>query len=184
MLTLIVCLMTAILISLLVILIAILYKRRSEEYRRYHSLVVVNGGKPVRADSAAGNSLLYDEIAPDNTIMVNVNVTLEKETENKSFYILTLTQSDTGQSFQASFTDYLLVGRENSDEHRLCINYMGISRTHCRFRIIKGYLYVEDMDSTNHTYLNDMQVTEKEPVQSGDIVYLGSIPFVVDIVLQ
>lgn len=176
-----VCLVTIALILVLVVMMLYLIKRQEESNKRYHSLIVVNGGKAVSSGGQQSGSLLYDEIEVDkNTLLVNVNVNLEKLPEKEIVnYILTLEDRETGQYFQQKIDDYLIVGREESDSHSMVISYEGISRSHCKFAFQNNTLYVEDMNSTNHTYLNGVYVSRPLPVRDGDVLYLGSFPFTV-----
>lgn len=52
-----------------------------------------------------------------------------------------------------------------------------VSRLHCRLTLSEsGELLLEDLDSTNGTFLNDARVT-KTPVADGDRLRLGRVEF-------
>ncbi len=53
-----------------------------------------------------------------------------------------------------------------------------VSRRHCRLLARDGYLLVEDLDSSNGTYLNGDQV-KKHTVRPGDKLEIGPVIFVV-----
>jgi pSer/pThr/pTyr-binding forkhead associated (FHA) protein len=48
-----------------------------------------------------------------------------------------------------------------------------VSQHHARFTERDGAWYVEDLGSTNGTYVNDRRVTQPTPVHAGDVVRLG-----------
>ncbi len=48
-----------------------------------------------------------------------------------------------------------------------------VSQQHARFFARDGGWYVEDLGSTNGTYLNDHRVTQPAEVHAGDVVRLG-----------
>jgi pSer/pThr/pTyr-binding forkhead associated (FHA) protein len=48
-----------------------------------------------------------------------------------------------------------------------------VSQQHARFFERDGAWYVEDLGSTNGTYLNDQRVTQAAEVHAGDVVRLG-----------
>jgi hypothetical protein len=48
-----------------------------------------------------------------------------------------------------------------------------VSQHHARFFARDGGWYLEDMGSTNGTYLNDQRVTQPAEVHAGDVVRLG-----------
>jgi hypothetical protein len=66
----------------------------------------------------------------------------------------------------------LLIGRENSPIADRLAGYANISRRHARVYSDGTSLTVEDLDSTNGTYVNDRKVTPRTPtpVQAGDRV--------------
>lgn len=67
----------------------------------------------------------------------------------------------------------LEIGRGESSPIRLDDQY--VSQQHARFLERNGSWYVEDLGSTNGTYLNDQRVTEAIPVHAGDVVRVGKI---------
>lgn len=173
-----ICLITVMLSLILVVMLLYLIKRQDADNRRYRSLIMIQGGRAVQPGCDQNGSLLYDELEVENTVLVNVSVSVEKlPVKEKAEYMLTMIDGDTGQYFQQRIGDYLIVGRRENDSHSISINYQGISRNHCKFSLQDGNLYVEDLNSTNHTYLNGAYVSRPQLVMNGDMVYLGSIPF-------
>jgi class 3 adenylate cyclase len=53
------------------------------------------------------------------------------------------------------------------------------SRRHCRFETAPSGLVVEDLGSTNGTYVNDATITGPTPIRTGDVVVAGSTRIVV-----
>jgi pSer/pThr/pTyr-binding forkhead associated (FHA) protein len=51
-----------------------------------------------------------------------------------------------------------------------------VSRLHCRFTVENGLLGVEDLDSTNGTWVNGRKV-KKAPLMPGDKVKAGRVEF-------
>jgi pSer/pThr/pTyr-binding forkhead associated (FHA) protein len=55
-----------------------------------------------------------------------------------------------------------------------------ISRRHCLLRSRNGYVTVEDLGSSNGTYVNDTAVKGQQVVRPGDRLRLGPVTFVVE----
>ncbi|HWG45390.1 MAG TPA: FHA domain-containing protein [Gemmataceae bacterium] len=55
-----------------------------------------------------------------------------------------------------------------------------VSRLHCRLRIEKGVVTVEDLESINGTFLNGVRVRDIEMVRPGDRLTVGPATFVVE----
>ena len=79
----------------------------------------------------------------------------------------------------------VLVGREDApSQHFPDIDLTpyngeadGVSRRHARISIQNGRMMLEDLDTTNHTYLNKQQLSPKQPQQlhDGDEVRFGRL---------
>ncbi len=65
----------------------------------------------------------------------------------------------------------LLVGRSNPCQIPLPME--GVSRCHCRFSLVESKVVLEDLDSTNGTFLNGTRIREAI-VRPGDRIVVGS----------
>ncbi|HTA39844.1 MAG TPA: FHA domain-containing protein, partial [Candidatus Acidoferrales bacterium] len=54
-----------------------------------------------------------------------------------------------------------------------------VSRTHVRFETRNGIVYVDDLDSSNGTFLNGQRVSESIEVREGDRIDVGTTRMVV-----
>lgn len=73
---------------------------------------------------------------------------------------------------------YLFIGR-GSDENDVCLSCAFVSKHHAVIEFVKsdtaerGYeIYLQDLNSTNHTYVNDQQIS-RVPLVHGDIIRIG-----------
>uniref|UniRef100_A0A832MPQ8 FHA domain-containing protein n=1 Tax=Pseudothermotoga hypogea TaxID=57487 RepID=A0A832MPQ8_9THEM len=74
-----------------------------------------------------------------------------------------------------------VVGRKGKGAEHLA-SYMTVSRRHARFTKENGVWYVEDLKSTNGTYVNGIKIEQKHPLKDGDTVSLSTlVSFVVEI---
>ncbi len=74
--------------------------------------------------------------------------------------------------------DVTVIGRREDCDLRIPLGE--VSRKHCRFIKDQGMLHVEDLGSSNGTYVNGQRVQES-PVQAGDTVMIGTVIFVAQI---
>lgn len=54
-----------------------------------------------------------------------------------------------------------------------------VSRKHCRLYQRNGVCFVEDLGTVNHTYVNQMQVTNPMPLRQGDRLTMGNVELLV-----
>ncbi|HPF39158.1 MAG TPA: FHA domain-containing protein [Phycisphaerae bacterium] len=71
-----------------------------------------------------------------------------------------------------------VIGRKTDADLRVPL--ADISRSHCELTLQNGHVQVRDLDSSNGTFVNGEQVTEKL-VEAGDLIRLGPITFTVQI---
>lgn len=68
-----------------------------------------------------------------------------------------------------------VVGREL--DCGICLEYAKVSRYHAKFSLIEGALFIEDLHSSNGTYLNGHRIISRVPVSVGDEVTFGDIRY-------
>jgi EAL domain-containing protein (putative c-di-GMP-specific phosphodiesterase class I) len=69
----------------------------------------------------------------------------------------------------------LLVGRwEDVD---LKLDFRGVSKRHSCIRLVDGRLFIEDLGSTNGTFVNGRRISEETPLKPGDVVQFANAPF-------
>jgi len=69
-----------------------------------------------------------------------------------------------------------LIGR--NPECAIWIDADGVSRRHARVRLDAGHgtAAIEDLNSTNGTFVNDVRVESARPLNDGDVVQVASVP--------
>lgn len=67
------------------------------------------------------------------------------------------------------------IGRDVKNS--IVVDLDNVSRRHAKITTRQGRTYVEDLGSTNGTYLNDEEVLEETPLRSGDLVKVGGSIF-------
>ncbi len=66
-----------------------------------------------------------------------------------------------------------IVGREEKGKEYLK-NFLTVSRKHARFIKEFNNWYIEDLGSTNGTYVNQKRINEKTLIKSGDVISLSN----------
>lgn len=69
-------------------------------------------------------------------------------------------------------TEPVTIGR--ATECTLSLPYPSVSRTHCRIIAVGDQVYIEDLGSTNKTYVNGQAVSGKQMLNDGDQVSVGN----------
>lgn len=94
----------------------------------------------------------------------------EKEPDIKKAYLIVIAGNAVGEMFQLR-KEAVILGRDS--ECDVQIRDVGISRRHSKiYKGKSGEIYIEDLGSTNGTYINGEQIVKK-PLNDGDRVQLG-----------
>jgi len=83
-----------------------------------------------------------------------------------------------GQAFEIN-ADLMTIGREAVHPIAL-VNDMGVSRTHAQITRQGDQTLIEDLGSTNGTYVNGVRISAPTPIKPGDTLQLGASLFRVE----
>lgn len=92
--------------------------------------------------------------------------------------------ADIGQTFEAELTGPVKIGRSNLRNNQIVLSDPSVSREHCVVTLRDGALYVKDLGSVNHTYVNEKEVTGEAPLPEGSTLRLGNSAFLADITVE
>ena len=112
-------------------------------------------------------------------IYYDVRTSMRKESITDTY--LKLTNKTQGFRFKVQefyyITDNTTIGRNS--ENSITIQDKMLSGNHARIFIDDGLYFLDDLDSTNGTYLNGERI-EKDQVElrSGDVISIGQLEFV------
>lgn len=76
------------------------------------------------------------------------------------------------------FSKSATIGRRNTND--LIISDKAVSGNHCDLTFVDGKVYIDDMNSTNGTFIDGERISRKE-LKNGDIIILGKMSFKVNI---
>ncbi|MDO5311536.1 MAG: FHA domain-containing protein [Clostridia bacterium] len=100
--------------------------------------------------------------------------TVDEPEPEKMNVRITMTGINNAEVKVVEFADLATVGRRSGNT--LMLSDRAVSGTHCRFTYSDGAVWLEDLDSTNGTVLNDEKI-KRAKVGDGDIVLLGKNKF-------
>lgn len=86
---------------------------------------------------------------------------------------------DSSQLYGCSLEGTVIIGRDPEGCNVIISSDKSISRKHCRLFKSNNVCYVEDLNSFNHTYVNDVMISSPTPLQQGDILKLGTVELMV-----
>jgi pSer/pThr/pTyr-binding forkhead associated (FHA) protein len=126
---------------------------------------LMSGTGPLRRLRGAENATDTAVIAPQREIVFIIREMAERVTIGEGSFI-TIGRSDLDSGFRPDF-----------DLARYGARKRGVSRKHARLHLLRGSLYVTDLDSPNGAFLNGQRLPPHEPhiLISGDNLELGRL---------
>ena len=89
-------------------------------------------------------------------------------------YLVTLKGPDTGRQFLLE-QDVMVLGRQT--DSGICLESQAVSRHHARILRVDSNFFVEDMGSSNGTYINGSRIRERAPLMEKDTLQIGPYIF-------
>ena len=97
----------------------------------------------------------------------------QPETDSANAWIVLIYGGDLGKRFQ--ITTETTVGR--GDSNSVVLDMPNVSRHHARFFFKEGGFLVEDLGSTNGTFVNDTEILDQHTLSNGDLITTGGAVF-------
>lgn len=140
--------------------------------RELNRKIAIFGGKLVNksAEGTMGYGLLFRETSEQLTQVG----TWGNNCSDRGLSII-LTHMQNGAMYQADCAGELYIGRQNVKGFSsfLKIPEADISKTHCHIFEFSGAVYIEDLQSSNHTYVNGTRIVQPVPIMDGYVIRLG-----------
>ncbi|HEV2948218.1 MAG TPA: SpoIIE family protein phosphatase [Gemmataceae bacterium] len=89
-------------------------------------------------------------------------------------YLVTLKGPDTGRQFLLE-QDVMVLGRQT--DSGICLESQAVSRHHARILRVDSNFFVEDMGSSNGTYVNGARIRDRVPLTEKDTLQIGPYIF-------
>ena len=90
---------------------------------------------------------------------------------------LKLTNMGTGETYTYTISKRLKIGRSRPPKNKSDVLYLpkdlNVSREHCMLYLHGKELFIKDLDSKCHTFVNDVQVENDTAVHNGDVIRVG-----------
>lgn len=116
----------------------------------------------------------YKEL--DETVVVGYDYkTADSSKKNVRFIDL-----NTKQTFTLDISEPVVFGRSASECGFVIENDTLISKRHCRMFLYFSGVYIEDLGSSNHTFVNSRRISSPCMLNKGDVIKVGNTKFKID----
>jgi diguanylate cyclase (GGDEF)-like protein len=113
-------------------------------------------------------------MAGDETRVTKISSIKELAPVESECCIVQIHGPELGKKYTLQETEFT-IGR--GEDNHIVVDLDNVSRKHARILRRQGRMFVEDLRSTNGTYLNDAEVTQETLLRSGDLIKVGGSIF-------
>lgn len=166
---------TALLIALIaaaaaLIIMAVFIIRSAGKKRYYRKDIHFSGGANLDNGQISSDNNYFKGITSEmrDTVVADSNY------YGNSPFTLTIVNLNTSHSETVAVTGELVIGRNTGSGMFTVEGDNMISHRHCKLYVNKGRLYICDLNSSNHTFLNNGQITKPEKCVRDDIIRIGN----------
>lgn len=157
---------TLVMIHVIVLIIRIPTRKHSN-----NQTIFLSGGRSIGEHQGEHRQILDDIDELDKTVVKSRN----SVTSAFSFVYVRLYELYTGRCYDAYLEDILQIGRAGSigNTAALVLDDPMVSKKHCMLYRRGNQILIQDLESTNHTYVNGCQIQGAVPITHGDHLSLG-----------
>lgn len=131
--------------------------------------VHINGGADIQTGRVSRDQNYFKGI----TGKLGGTVVVEGSRAKSRGFFIEIMNISNGDKADFNVNNELIIGRILGENVYALPNDLMVSKQHCRLFVSGSDLYLEDLGSANHTYLNGTIITEPTRIQSGDTICLG-----------
>ncbi|ADO70103.1 GGDEF domain-containing protein [Stigmatella aurantiaca] len=113
-------------------------------------------------------------MAADETRVTKISTITVGKAANRDCCLVQIHGPELGKKYVIEDVEYT-IGRDEGNH--IVVDLDNVSRRHARILVRQGRMFVEDLGSTNGTYLNDQEVRQAQPLRSGDLIKVGGSIF-------
>lgn len=139
--------------------------------RRRKGVTIIDGADVIDGRITQDTAGLKHLGEKKGTVVVGDNLWIRNRT-----YVVRLRGRNSKKEFVIPIKQYAILGRyyESGDSNFYAVTDSPYaSRNHCIISAADGQVYVNDYNSFNHTYVNNVMITENTPLNSGDVLTIG-----------
>ena len=135
-------------------------------------------GKPISIESNENDDKTVILNQDDMQEEENYTVRLEKKAEQYKVILQDRREPERKFSYPL-MNGKIIVGRLREAGVQIALNYnSSVSKKHCKIYVVNGCFYVEDLKSSNGTYINNVRIYDSSEVKNGDIIKLGELEMI------
>ena len=162
---------TIIAVIFFIIHMTILIIKGMRENRSYNQTIFLSGGRYASENQGGSYRIIDSSLEEEDTILKGKNAV----TSSFSCVYIRLYQLYTGKCYDAYLENTLQIGRlEDNTVAALILDDPMVSKKHCMLYRRGDQILIQDLESTNHTYVNGCRIEGAVPITHGDQLSLGN----------
>lgn len=134
----------------------------------------ISGGADIKRGYMSYDNNFFKGLSGE---LVKTNV-LNQDMRSNNHYVRTLVLINqlTSQHYNLTLNPDIVLGRSEVDGGFI-VQDVSVSKEHCKLIYDGRDVYIEDLHSTNHTFINETRVRTAQKINTGDVLRIGNTRF-------
>lgn len=138
----------------------------------YNQKICFQGGRGIGTEEGVNNRRIVNPYDKADTVVRGMKVPTAPVTSSFAGLPIRLYLAETGQYYDVYLENQVLIGRTGGSAF-VQLNDPMVSHKHCSIYRKGEQVLIQDLGSTNHTYLNGCMLESPMPLSVGDNIKLG-----------
>ena len=136
----------------------------------------MSGGADIRRGFISSDNNYFKGLSGDleNTLVLNSDMRVYAPGDAKNIRLVNLV---TTKGYNISLHPQIIIGRAPVDGAFTVSDDAAVSKRHCRLYCHNDEVYIEDLGSMNHTFVNGERIIAATRLMSGDTVRVGNTEY-------
>lgn len=161
-------------IALIIAVALILYVMFSGKKIRFKHDIHISGGADVQTGQMISDNNYFKGLSGEINETMVIGSNFAQKPSRVEGIAVEINNLSVSEVKSVTITDYLVIGRADTPKNYCIAHDRAVSKNHCKLYVENNMLYLCDLGSSNHTYINKKIVEQPVLCNNGDLIKVGN----------
>ncbi len=170
----------SVVLALAIVAVVAIINSNKKDYTSKDKISFIGG---VNSDTGkfSKNADYFKGIGNYSTTVVGYSKNFSSNNNQNPQFVLTVSNISQQQMNKVIINNYLIFGRNPGENGFVILNDPSISKQHFKVLVDNGYVYICDLNSSNHTYVNGQKINSSPLyLKSGSKIKAGNTYLIIE----
>ncbi|MBQ7133477.1 MAG: FHA domain-containing protein [Ruminococcus sp.] len=161
-------------VALVIAVATIIYVICSSRKTRFKHDIYFSGGADVHTGQMITDNNYFKGLSGEINETMVIGSNFSRKPSQIEGITVEINNLSISQVKTVTITDYLVIGRVDTQKSYSIAHDRAVSKNHCKLYVENNMLYLCDLGSSNHTYINKKIVEQPVLCKNGDLIKIGN----------